>query len=91
MLVGRLVQNPLERVIAATARPKLAVEHWMVHKLIYLWHHGFVPEQLDHINRDTTDNRIENLRPADTANNAQNRRLFANNKSGCKGNLACTH
>jgi hypothetical protein len=64
---------------------KIRGQHWMVHKLIYLWHHGVVPEQLDHINRDTTDNRIENLRPADTTKNAQNRRLFANNKSGCKG------
>jgi len=50
-----------------------------------LYHHGVVPEQLDHINRDTSDNRIENLRPANICQNARNRGLFSNNTSGCKG------
>ena len=64
---------------------KVHGQHWCVHKLIYLYHYGVVPKQLDHINRDTTDNRIENLRPADTVQNACNRKLFSNNTSGCKG------
>lgn len=64
---------------------KVHGQHWCVHKLIYLYHYGVVPKQLDHINRDTTDNRIENLRPASTIQNACNRKLFTNNTSGCKG------
>ena len=40
---------------------------------------------LDHINGDTSDNRIENLREATAAQNMQNRKTFANNKSGHKG------
>ena len=64
---------------------KIHGQHWCVHKLVYLYHHGVVPEQLDHINGDSSDNRIENLRVADTGQNARNRTLFANNKSGCKG------
>jgi hypothetical protein len=56
-----------------------------MHKLIYLYHHGVVPDQLDHINRDSTDNRIENLRPVNSFENTCNRRLFLNNTSGCKG------
>jgi len=64
---------------------KIHGEHWCVHKLIYLYHHGVVPDQLDHINRDSTDNRIENLRPANSSENTRNRRLFSNNTSGCKG------
>ena len=44
-------------------------EHWCVHKLIYLYHYGVVPDQLDHINRDSTDNRIENIRPANPTEN----------------------
>ena len=32
------------------------------HRLIFLWHHGFMPKMVDHANRVRTDNRIENLR-----------------------------
>lgn len=64
---------------------KVHGQHWCVHKLIYLYHHGVVPEQIDHINRDTADNRIENLRPSNSSENACNRKIFSNNSSGCKG------
>lgn len=64
---------------------KIKGQHWCVHKLIYMYHHGFVPDQLDHINRNKLDNRIENLRPASPEENASNRKLFSNNKSGAKG------
>jgi hypothetical protein len=64
---------------------KIHGQHWCVHKLIYLYHHGVMPDQLDHINRDTFDNRIENLRPANSSQNSCNRKLFSNSTSGCKG------
>jgi hypothetical protein len=44
------------------------------HRLIYLWHYGELPEFLDHINQDKTDNRIENLRPATTSQNGMNKK-----------------
>ena len=64
---------------------KIHGQHWCVHKLIYLYHHGVVPEQLDHINQDSADNRIENLRVASASENMCNRKLFAHSTSGCKG------
>jgi len=67
------------------AATKIHGQHWCVHKLIYLYHHGFVPDQLDHINRDSSDNRIENLRVADSSQNMRNRGLFKNNTSGHRG------
>lgn len=64
---------------------KINGQHWSVHRLIYLHQCGIVPDQLDHINGDSSDNRIENLRPADSTQNASNRSLFVNNTSGKKG------
>ena len=64
---------------------KVKGKFFRLHRLIYMYHHGELPEQLDHINRNKLDNRIENLRPADGFENASNRKLFKNNTSGCKG------
>lgn len=56
-----------------------------VHSLIWMWHYGVLPEQLDHINRVPHDNRIENLRLASSSENMMNRKLFSNSKSGVPG------
>ena len=64
---------------------KIKGQHYSVHKLIYLWHTGVWAEQLDHINKDSLDNRIENLRQATSAQNASNRKIFTSNTSGVKG------
>lgn len=42
-----------------------------VHRVIFLMHHGYLPEVIDHINRIRDDNRIENLRDALTEGNNQ--------------------
>lgn len=44
-----------------------------VHRLVWLYHHGTWPAgQIDHINGDHLDNRIENLRDVSPTENAQN-------------------
>lgn len=47
---------------------------YRAHRLIYLMHHGFLPDLLDHINRIKSDNRIENIREASVSENAMNRK-----------------
>lgn len=51
------------------------------HRLVFLWHHGFLPVFIDHKNRRRSDNRIENLRAATNAQNGWNKRL----RPGYKG------
>jgi len=67
------------------ATTKIQGKTYKIHRLVYLYHHGDVPDQLDHINGDPLDNRIENLRPCDSCQNAANRRMFKSNSSGHKG------
>lgn len=40
---------------------------------------------VDHINHNTFDNQMSNLRPATISQNAANTKLAKNNTSGCKG------
>ena len=55
------------------------------HRVVWELAHGECPKYLDHINRDKTDNRLANLRPATHADNHQNRPAPASNTSGVKG------
>lgn len=37
---------------------------YYAHRLIFKMHHGVMPKEVDHADRDSTNNRIENLRAA---------------------------
>lgn len=58
---------------------------YYLHRLVWLYHKGSLPRMIDHINRDTSDNRIENLRECTNAQNQYNSRMKSNNRSGRKG------
>jgi hypothetical protein len=48
---------------------------WLAHRAIWVMHNDHIPEgmMLDHINRCKTDNRLENLRLATSAQNGMNK------------------
>lgn len=59
---------------------------YLAHRLAWLYVYGRWPqEQLDHINRIRTDNRLANLREVTNAQNCQNRPVQRNSTSKCAG------
>ena len=68
-------------------RIKINKKHYGAHRLIWLYHFGVMPENdIDHINGNPADNRLENLRLATRAENKQNlRKPRTDNKSGYLG------
>jgi len=58
---------------------------YLVHRLAFLYMTGSMPEAVDHINGEKDDNRWDNLRSVDHAENMKNMKLNTNNKSGVPG------
>lgn len=62
----------------------------LTHRVVWALHYGAWPEEwLDHINRDRSDNRIENLRTAGPSLSNHNRRQH-NRKTPASGYLGVT-
>ena len=66
---------------------RIAKKKYKAHRLAWIFMHGASPEgMIDHINGQTSDNRIINLRVVTRSINAQNqRRARAGSKSGLLG------
>jgi hypothetical protein len=45
---------------------------YLVHRIIFLMEYGYLPKYIDHIDRNSLNNNIENLRPATGTQNQYN-------------------
>lgn len=50
---------------------------YYAHRLAWLYVYGYMPKEIDHINRDKCDNRISNLRSCNRAGNSRNQKRRA--------------
>ena len=65
-------------------RVEINGKRYLQHRIIYLLFHGHFPSTVDHIDGNTTNNKIENLRAATNTENLQNMKLCPKNTSGSK-------
>lgn len=64
---------------------KIGGKRYKAANLVWLYHHGEMPKMLDHIDHNTQNDRIENLRIVTPKENARNKTLRKTNKSGYHG------
>lgn len=64
---------------------RINAKSYLTHRLIFLMHHGYLPQFIDHIDNNRSNNRIENLRPATNGENSWNQAITSLNTSGFKG------
>ena len=55
------------------------------HRLIFLYHHGYLPAEIDHIDNSPANNRVENLREATHGQNQRNMKKHKGSSSQYKG------
>ena len=60
-------------------------QRFMAHRIIWLMQTGEVPEEVDHINGNRSDNRWCNLRAVDRTDNLRNACIRRDNTSGATG------
>jgi hypothetical protein len=62
-------------------------KHFLAHRLIWMLVHGPIPPgmEIDHIDHDHTNNRIDNLRLVTRKENMRNQARYPTNKTGVNG------
>jgi hypothetical protein len=82
-IAGCLKRDRSEKVYI---RIKIDGKNYLAHRLAWLYTHGEWPENdIDHIDQDSLNNRLSNLRDVTNAENGKNQKIAKNNSSGVMG------
>jgi hypothetical protein len=66
-------------------RLNVDLKTYKIHSLIFLYHNGYLPNFVDHVDGNKINNKIENLRAATRSQNCMNQKISTKNTSGTKG------
>lgn len=84
LYAGKVVGS--EKVGVNSKTPYLSTrikgKHYFVHRIIFCMLHGYMPEQVDHIDHNGLNNKPENLRASNDKDNSRNLPMQKSNKSG---------
>jgi hypothetical protein len=80
-LIGKLAGGPKKRAYGLVT---IDSKSFLIHRVIFCMFHGYLPKQVDHIDGNPQNHRIENLRAATSSTNNMNRGAQVNNRSGIK-------
>ena len=83
--VGRVSSGSVAGTLNNNGYVHIAIDtkRHQAHRLIFLWHHGWLPPYVDHI--EGKSNRIDNLRASTLSENQKNRAPNTNSTSEYKG------
>ena len=86
-VAGTLKHKRQGRYVYKQWEVKLKGEFYMVHRIVYALHHKLINNEfpVDHVDHDSTNNKIGNLRNVPHAVNMRNMRAFVTNSTGVSG------
>ena len=84
--VGKALKDEAGTIANGYVQLCLDGRQYMAHRMAWLYVYGTFPNgEIDHINRNKGDNRIENLRDVTKSTNQCNKKRMSNNTSGVTG------
>lgn len=83
--IGHLVRKPTAPYRSGYLHTNVHGKTLYEHRLVLLWHKGYLPEVVDHRDQNKANNRIGNLREATHTQNKHNVSKRSHNTTGAKG------
>lgn len=83
--IGKITKGQKNSIKEPYLRLRIDKKQYLLHRMVFLWHHGYLPNVVDHIDFNLANNRISNLRAATFADSARYVRAGIKSKTGYKG------